>query len=237
MASAQQDRGYLPPSQRYEPAPPPSDEPRSITPPSGAREYYKRDRDDQNPGYGSPYSPPPSASRRDDRYSGDPREDDRRTYSNDEILDAGRSFFGGVTEGLARVVEYSFRKQGRPVGYILGEEGSGAIVAGLRYGEGTLYTKEFGKRKVYWQGPSIGYDFGANGSKSMTLVYNLRDPEQLYERFGGVDGSAYFIGGVGINFQQHDDVVLAPIRAGVGLRFGANLGYLKYTSSPTWNPF
>ena len=159
------------------------------------------------------------------------------TYSSNEILDAGHRFFGNVSEGLAKVVEHAFARNGRPNGYILGEEAGGAFVAGLRYGEGMLYTKGYPPQKVYWQGPSLGYDFGANGSKVMTLVYNLRNTSQIYERFAGVDGSAYFVGGVGITFQQHDDVMLAPIRAGLGLRLGANVGYLKYTPSPTWNPF
>ncbi len=158
-------------------------------------------------------------------------------YSSNEVVEAGNHFFGSASEGLAKVVEYSFQRNGHPTGYVLGEEAGGAVVAGLRYGEGTLYTKGFPPQKVYWQGPSLGYDFGANGSKSFTLVYNLQYPAQLYERYAGIDGSAYLVGGVGITFQQHDDVILAPIRAGLGLRLGANVGYLKYTPSPTWNPF
>jgi hypothetical protein len=138
---------------------------------------------------------------------------------------------------LASVIEHAFRKQGRPNGYILGEDLGGAFIAGLRYGEGWLYTKEAGKHKVYWQGPSIGYDAGAEGSKVMVLVYNLTDPGDVYRRFGGVDGSAYIVGGVGLTFQVNGDVVLAPIRSGIGLRLGANVGYLKYTRRPTWNPF
>ena len=139
--------------------------------------------------------------------------------------------------GLARVIEYSFSRAGRPNGYILGEEAGGAIVAGLRYGEGVLYTKDAGRHRVYWQGPSIGYDFGAEGSKTMILVYNLRDVSEIYNMYGGVGGSAYLIGGVGITFQKRDHVTLAPIRSGLGLRIGANVGYLKYTRRPTWNPF
>ena len=197
-----------------------------------------------NPGYGQPYSAPATANAvpSDGAPSSPPPGHEwgpppPNSYSPSEILDAGRSFFGGASQGLAKVVEYSFQKNGRPTGYILGEEGSGAIVAGLRYGEGMLYQKGFPPQKVYWQGPSLGYDFGANGSKSFTLVYNLQYPSQIYERFAGIDGSAYLVGGVGITFQQHGDVVLAPIRAGLGLRMGANVGYLKYTASPTWNPF
>jgi hypothetical protein len=159
------------------------------------------------------------------------------TFSMDEIKGAGHRFFGKVSVGFAKVVEYAFQRSGRPNGYILGEEAGGAFVAGLRYGEGVLYTKDAGEHKVFWQGPSVGYDFGAAGSKTMVLVYNLSDPGQIYERYAGVDGSAYFIGGVGITYLAREDVVLAPIRSGVGLRLGANIGYLKYTRQPTWNPF
>ncbi len=182
----------------------------------------------------SAYTPPPPA------YEGQPYarpQNEEDTYSSDEILAAGHSFFGRVSTGLARVVEYAFSKSGRPNGYILGEEAGGAFVAGLRYGEGTLHTKDAGAHKVFWQGPSLGYDFGAEGSKTMVLVYNLRNLDELYGRFAGVDGSAYFIGGVGLTFQKRDHITLAPIRSGVGLRLGANVGYLKYTRRPTWNPF
>jgi hypothetical protein len=166
-----------------------------------------------------------------------PKEQGDDTFTMDEITGAGHRFFGSVSKGLAKVIEHTFSRAGRPNGYILGEEAGGAFVAGLRYGEGTLYTKDAGRHKVYWQGPSIGYDFGAEGSKTMILVYNLRDPNEIYQTFGGVDGSAYFIGGVGVTFQTRDHLTLAPIRSGVGLRLGANVGYLKYTRKPTWNPF
>lgn len=181
-------------------------------------------------GYGEPYHPPG------EQYDDGPPPAEG-TYSQNEILKAGHGFFGSVSKGLASVVEYAFRKSGRPNGYILGEDAGGAFVAGLRYGEGTLYTKDAGSHKVFWQGPSIGYDFGGEGSKTMVLVYNLRDPHQIYKRYAGVQGSAYIVGGVGIQFQTHGNVTLAPIRAGIGLRLGANIGYLKYTRSPTWNPF
>ena len=169
--------------------------------------------------YNGPPQPPPSA------------------YSSSEVLDAGHHFFGSVSEGLANVVEHAFSRNGNPTGYILGEEAGGALVAGLRYGEGTLYTKNYPPLKVYWQGPSLGYDFGGEGAKVMTLVYNLQYTPQIFERFVGVDGSAYLVGGVGVTFLQRGDVILAPIRAGLGLRLGANVGYLKYTPSATWNPF
>jgi hypothetical protein len=160
-----------------------------------------------------------------------------RTYSQNEIVDAGHHFFGAITQGLARVIEHAFERQGRPNGYILGQDAGGAFIAGVRYGEGVLYTKDAGAHRVYWQGPSIGYDAGADGSKVMVLVYNLRDPTDIYRRFGGVDGSAYVVGGVGLTFQKNGDIITAPIRTGIGLRLGANVGYLKYTRLPTWFPF
>jgi hypothetical protein len=163
--------------------------------------------------------------------------DSDSTFSVDEITDAGHRFFGKVSIGFAKAVEYAFQRSGRPNGYILGEEAGGAFVAGLRYGEGVLYTKDAGQHRIFWQGPSVGYDFGAAGSKTMVLVYNLRSPGQIYNSFAGVDGSAYFIGGVGVTYLARDELVLAPIRSGVGLRLGANIGYLKYTRQPTWNPF
>lgn len=167
-------------------------------------------------------------------YNGDGRPS---TYSQDEIINAGHGFFGSVSQGLASAIESLFSKQGRPNGYILGEDAGGAFVAGLRYGEGRLYTRDAGVHKVYWQGPTVGYDFGGEGSRVMVLVYNIRSPSDIYQRFGGVQGSAYLVGGVSVQLQQRDDITLAPIRAGVGLRLGANVGYLKYTRAPTWNPF
>ncbi|BAQ18262.1 DUF1134 domain-containing protein [Methyloceanibacter caenitepidi] len=158
-------------------------------------------------------------------------------FSAEEIKGAGHRFFGKVSSGFASAVEYTFQKSGRPNGYIIGEEAGGAFVAGLRYGEGTLHTPDGGQYRVFWQGPSVGYDFGAEGSKTMVLVYNLNNPNQIYNRFAGIDGSAYLVGGVGVTYLARDDVVVAPIRSGVGLRLGANVGYLKYTRQPTWNPF
>ena len=159
------------------------------------------------------------------------------TYTSEEILATGHRFFGKTSRGLAEAVEYVFQNQGEPTAYIVGEEGSGAFVGGLRYGEGTIYYKDGNKQKIYWQGPSLGWDFGANGSRTMVLVYNSDGPRDLYERFGGVEGSAYFIGGLGVNFQKYKNIVLAPIRTGVGVRLGANIGYLKYSGKPNWNPF
>jgi hypothetical protein len=158
-------------------------------------------------------------------------------YSSNEILDNGHRFFGTVSRGLAQVVEKAFSQFGQPNGYILGEEAGGAFVAGLRYGEGTLYTKNAGDLRVFWQGPSIGLDAGGEGARTMMLVYNLPSTEAVYNRFGGIDGSAYFIGGFGMTALGAGNIVVVPIRAGVGLRLGANIGYLKFTPKATWNPF
>ena len=159
------------------------------------------------------------------------------TYSSDEIIQKGHQFFGNTTRGVAEAIEYVFRKQGRPTAYIVGEEGSGAFIGGLRYGEGTVYYKNGVKKHIFWQGPSVGFDVGGNGSRTLTLVYNSQSPEDLYERFGGVEGSAYLVGGLGVNFQKRDDIMMAPIRTGLGARLGANVGYLKYTPTASWNPF
>ncbi|WP_205042051.1 DUF1134 domain-containing protein [Rhodoligotrophos defluvii] len=158
-------------------------------------------------------------------------------YSSREIIDAGHQFFGTTTAGFADVIERVFADSGQPAAYIVGQEAAGAFFGGLRYGEGTMYFKNGGSYKVYWQGPSIGFDFGGNGSRVMTLVYNIASPNQIYNRFIGVEGSAYIIGGFGVNYQQNQNIRLAPIRTGVGARLGANVGYLKYTPEPTWNPF
>lgn len=158
-------------------------------------------------------------------------------YTAQEIVDSGHSFFGSTSGGLASVVEKVFSSYGLPNGYILGEEGSGALIGGLTYGEGTLYTKNAGDHRVFWQGPSLGWDFGGQGSRVMVLVYNLDDVSNLYTRYGGVAGSAYVIAGVGFNVLKNNQMLLVPIRTGVGARLGINMGYLKLTQSPTWNPF
>jgi hypothetical protein len=158
-------------------------------------------------------------------------------FSPDEVIDAGHHFFGGVSRGLALIVEKAVSQWGQPNGYILGEEAGGAFVGGLRYGDGTLYTKNAGDVRVFWQGPTLGLDAGADGARTMMLVYNLPRTEAIFERFGGVDGSAYFVGGFGMTALTSNDIVVVPIRSGVGLRLGANLGYLKFTARPTWNPF
>jgi hypothetical protein len=158
-------------------------------------------------------------------------------YTAQEIVDSGHRFFGATSGGLATVVEKLFASYGLPNGYVLGEEGSGAIVGGLTYGEGTLYTKNAGDHRVFWQGPSFGWDFGGQGSRTMILVYNLDTIDAVYGRFGGVAGSAYVVAGLGFNVMKNGRVLLVPVRTGVGARLGVNVGYLKVTDRPTWNPF
>ena len=176
----------------------------------------------QPPPYGvAPSQPPPTASQ----------------YSSNEIIDAGHHFFGSVSHGLAKVVEKAVSKWGLPNGYILGEEASGAFIGGLRYGDGTLYTRNAGDVRVFWEGPSVGFDAGADGARTMMLVYSLPQTGAIFDRFGGINGSAYLVGGFGMTALTANNIVLVPIRSGIGLRLGANIGYLKFTEAPTWNPF
>jgi hypothetical protein len=166
-------------------------------------------------------SPPPTANQ----------------FSSNELIGAGSRFFGGVSHGLATIVEKAVSQWGLPNGYVLGQEASGAFIGGLRYGDGMLYTRNVGDLRVFWQGPSIGFDAGADGARTMMLVYNLPQVGAIFDRFGGINGSAYFIGGFGMTALTANNIVVVPIRSGIGLRLGANLGYLKFTDSPTWNPF
>lgn len=159
------------------------------------------------------------------------------TYSREETVKAAQEFFGDGSEGIAKAIERAFSQYGQPVGYIAGEEGGGAIVAGLRYGTGILSYKGGGSMQVYWQAPSVGFDFGANASKVFTLVYGLRNTYELFQRYPTVDGSLYVVAGVGLNYQRVGNIVLAPIRTGVGLRAGASVGYTSYTRESTVNPF
>jgi hypothetical protein len=158
-------------------------------------------------------------------------------YSSNEIINAGHRFFGGVSRDLAGVVEKAVSQWGLPNGYILGEEASGAFIGGLRYGDGTLYTRNSGDVRVFWQGPSIGFDAGADGARTMMLVYSLPQTGAIFDRFGGINGSAYVVGGIGMTVLTANNIAVVPIRSGIGLRLGANLGYLKFTDRPTWNPF
>ncbi len=159
------------------------------------------------------------------------------TFSADEIVQTGGQFFGSVSQGLASLVEKAASQFGLPNGYILGEEGSGALFVGGRYGEGTLYTRNQGQYPLFWQGPSIGFDVGGDGSKVMMLVYNLSSTNDVFGRYPGVDGSAYIVGGLGMTVMKKGNIVVVPIRSGVGLRAGLNVGYLKFTQQATWNPF
>jgi len=206
--SAQPAPGPYPPPGAYPPPPGPYQPPGTYPPPPGA------------------YRPPP-------QYQPPPQQD----FTLGELMGAGHRFFGTVSRGLATVIETAVGQWGQPNGYILGEEAGGAFFGGLRYGEGMLYTKNAGDLKVFWQGPTIGYDFGGEGARTMMLVYNLPATEAIYQRFAGVDGSVYVVGGFGMTALTANDIVLVPIRSGVGLRLGANVGYLKFTPVSTWNPF
>jgi hypothetical protein len=181
----------------------------------------------KQPAIASPYEPPPLPAP-------GPIEEG---YTIDEIKAVSAGFFGQVSASLARVIEHLFRKSGRPTAYVLGSEGGGAFLAGVRYGSGTLYMRSGGTQKIYWHGPSLGSDIGAEGSKTLFLIYRLASPEQLYASFTGIDGSAYIVGGVGATLVTNGTVIMAPIRSGLGLRLGANVGYIRFTPNPTWNPF
>ncbi|GIL01993.1 MAG: hypothetical protein BroJett030_18920 [Alphaproteobacteria bacterium] len=160
-----------------------------------------------------------------------------RTYTVQEIVDAGHGFFGSTSGALAGVVERLFEKYGLPNGYILGEEAGGAFIGGLRYGEGTLFTKNAGDHKVYWQGPSIGWDYGIGGTRTMMLVYNLPTVDFVYNRFFGVSGSAFVVGGLSATALTWQGVNVVPISTGLGIRLGINVGYLKMSQYPKINPF
>ncbi|ACG79389.1 conserved hypothetical protein [Phenylobacterium zucineum HLK1] len=160
-----------------------------------------------------------------------------KTYSQDEIVRGVSDFMGVTAETAGGVVEKLFANNGRPTAYIAGEEGSGSFILGARYGRGLLYMKDRQPMEVFWQGPSAGWDFGGNASRVFTLCYNLWEPEVIFQRFPGVEGSAYLVGGLGVNYQKAGGVTLAPIRAGVGLRLGANVGYLSYSRKRHVLPF
>jgi hypothetical protein len=158
-------------------------------------------------------------------------------YTEDEVLEASKQFFGDTSKDLATIIEKIFKDQGEPNAYITGEEAAGAIAVGLRYGNGWLHHKAGGTRRLFWQGPSLGFDLGGNASKVFTLVYNLGGTNDIFQRFPGVEGTVYVVGGFGVNYLQRGNVILAPIRTGVGLRAGANIGYLHYTREQEILPF
>lgn len=170
-------------------------------------------------------------------YAPDHRRYPPDTYSNQEIVETGHRFFGAITRDLADLVQRAASRWGQPNAYILGEEGSGAFFGGLRYGEGTMYTRRGGGRHVFWQGPTLGFDVGGSGTRVMILVYHLPHPDAIFDRFAGVHGAAYLVGGLGMTALENNGVTLVPIQSGVGLRLGVNMGYLKFTRRATWNPF
>lgn len=208
----------LPPAQPY----PGEGQPRAYTPPPAY---------DGPPPQGQGYMPPPAAGQ--PQYANAPP---APTYSRDELVTGVSNFLGVTAETAGAAIERVFRDNGRPTGYVAGEEASGAFIGGLRYGKGLLYMKNRPTGRVFWQGPSVGFDWGGNASRVFTLCYNLQYPDAIFRRFPGVEGSAYFIGGLGVNYQRAEDIVLAPMRAGVGLRLGANIGYLAYSRQRNWIP-
>jgi hypothetical protein len=158
------------------------------------------------------------------------------TYSQDELVTGVSNFLGVTAETAGAAIERIFRDNGRPTGYVAGEEASGAFIGGLRYGKGLLYMKNRPTQQLFWQGPTVGFDWGGNASRVFTLCYNLQYPDAIFRRFPGLEGSAYLVGGLGINYQKAEGIALAPIRAGVGLRLGANVGYLAYSRERHWFP-
>ena len=169
-----------------------------------------------------PAPPPPSAE---------------QTFTQNEVVQAASGFFGTTTEAVAKAVQKIFSEQGLPDGYIKGDEGSGAVVAGLRYGSGWLIRKNAPPLRVYWQGPTVGFDFGGNASKFFALVYNLKEERRLYQRFPGAEGSYYFVAGIGVNYLRSGGVTIAPMRTGIGLRAGVNAHYLVFSERRDWFPF
>ena len=159
------------------------------------------------------------------------------TYQKDDLIGAAEGVFGKGAQGLAQMIQDLLAKQGEPNGYIVGREASGALVVGLRYGSGRLYHKVEGERDVYWTGPSVGFDTGGNASRTFVLVYNLYDTQELYKRFPAGEGNAYLVGGLTASYMRSGDVVLIPIRMGVGMRLGVNAGYMKFTDKRKWLPF
>lgn len=203
---------------------PPPEQPRYDTPPAPVNEA-----DDPLPPV------PPPAPRGTSGYTAP--QGDQATYQDDDIFGAAEGVFGKGAEGLAKLIEGILKKQGRPNAYIDGREASGAFVAGLRYGSGTLHHKVEGDSPVYWTGPSVGFDFGGDGAKSFVLVYNLYDSNELYKRFPAAEGDVYVIGGFTASYMRRGDVVLIPIRLGVGWRLGANVGYMRFSKKARWVPF
>lgn len=221
VATAQTQPSYpqQAPQQAYPQQTAPQQTPPQQTYPQQNRQTYPQQNYPQRT-YRQPPPPPPN-----------------NTFAPGEIVAAGHRFFGGISRGLATIVEKAVSQWGQPNGYVLGEEAGGAFFGGLRYGEGVLYTKNAGDLRVFWQGPSFGWDVGGEGARTMMLIYNLPAVDAIYQRFAGIEGSAYFVGGLGMTALTANNIVVVPIRSGVGLRLGASIGYLKFTPQSTWNPF
>ncbi|MFD2138022.1 DUF1134 domain-containing protein [Novosphingobium resinovorum] len=164
-------------------------------------------------------------------------QDNGSTYREDDLIGAAEGVFGKGAKGLADIIKDLLAKQGEPNAYIIGREAGGAIAVGLRYGSGTLHHKVEGERPVYWTGPSIGFDAGANAGNAFVLVYNLYDSQDLFHRFGAGEGQAYLVGGFTVSYLRRGNTVLIPVRAGAGLRLGANIGYMKFSEKQSWLPF
>lgn len=164
-------------------------------------------------------------------------EADASKYAEDDLIGAAEGVFGKGAEGLAKMIEDLLKKEGKPNGYIVGREAGGAFIVGARYGSGTLHHKIEGERKVYWTGPSVGFDAGANAANTFVLVYNLYDSEDLFKRYPAGEGQAYLVGGLHASYMRRGDVVLIPIRLGAGLRLGVNAGYMKFSKKQRWLPF
>jgi hypothetical protein len=218
--------GNAAPPQDYDTAPPPQ----SSAPSQG---QYPLQSPDQappadQPAQGERYNPPATNAS---------QAPESQTYQEHDVLSAAEGVFGRGAEGLAKMIERVLKDQGRPTAYIAGREASGAFAIGLRYGSGVLHHKIEGDRPVYWTGPSLGFDVGGNASKEFILVYNLYDSQDLYHRFPAAEGTAYFIGGFTASYLRRGDIVLIPIRLGVGWRLGANVGYMKFTSQSKLMPF
>ncbi len=159
------------------------------------------------------------------------------TYQRDDLLAAGEGVFGKGAAGLGNILENILKDQGQPNAYIAGREASGAFILGVRYGSGIMSHKVEGQQPVYWTGPSVGFDVGGDANKVFVLVYNLYDTEELYKRFPAVEGRLYLVGGFAATYLRRGNVVLIPIRLGVGWRAGVNVGYMNITHKSRWLPF
>ncbi|WAT17581.1 DUF1134 domain-containing protein [Aurantiacibacter sp. MUD11] len=183
-----------------------------------------------------PEEPPPQGTTVDVAQA-EPPAAGQTTYAEDDLIGAAEGLFGRGAEGLARLIQDVLADQGEPNGYIVGREGGGAFIFGVRYGSGTLHHAVEGNMPVYWTGPSIGIDAGANAGNTFVLVYNLYDTEDLYDRFPAGEGQAYFVGGFNASYVRRGDIVLIPIRVGAGLRLGVNAGYMRFSRKQRWLPF